>query len=168
VIKLANPQWDGSREAPPGEPQRRDAAAHAMAAAHTFPAAARGARPRGATDILGEAPQCAKVVRVAGCLACRRREERQEEQQHPAYCHGFSCGIPRETFSKMQVMLQVLDGKNCLGGVSCLIGLWKHALQVFFFFERISSGLSRGLASGRRRNLSPISNLVFVSTRIRR
>jgi len=62
---------DGPHEAVRGEPQRRDAAARVVTA-HTFPAAARGAGPRGteedapaAAQVPGEAPQRAEVISVA-------------------------------------------------------------------------------------------------------
>lgn len=62
---------DGSDKATSGEPQGRDAATCAVVAAHTFPAAAGGAEPRGtkkdgsATEVACKAPQRMEVIRVA-------------------------------------------------------------------------------------------------------
>ena len=85
--------WDGTREAAPGEPQHRDATAGAIAA-HTFPAAARGAGPCGAegspaAELPGEAPQRMQVVGVARSRARLGQEKRQKEEEHEVtFGHG--------------------------------------------------------------------------------
>jgi hypothetical protein len=59
---------------------------------------------------------------VAGCRTRRRGEERQQEEQQPAFRHGLSALCYAATrsvsdlFFRVEVNSQVFLGGNCLGG----------------------------------------------------